>query len=450
MIEGIVTRLSQAAAWCGGVLHGADLTFHGVTSDSRAVRPGNLFIALQGPNHDGHDHVGAALAAGAVAALVQRPCGGASELQVADSRLALGRLGAAWRRHLGTPLVAVTGSNGKTTVKEMVAAILATRGPVLATQGNLNNDLGVPLTLLRLTPEHHFAVIEMGANHPGEIAYLTSLATPDVGVITGVGPAHLEGFGSLRGVAEAKGELYIGLGEGAIAVVNRDEPFAELWLDHLGRRRTLGFSVAGEAAVHAAWVGEGETVTLHYGSATFAFTPPLPGRHNLSNALAAAACAFALGVPGAAVVEGLTHLAPVRGRLQQRRADGGARVLDDSYNANPGSMFAAIEVLAARPGRRLLAIGDMAELGADARRLHAEVGERARQAGIDALYAIGPMSLAAVEAYGDGARHFEDMAPLVERLAAEMNDANTTLLIKGSRSARMERLVDALCREGKQ
>lgn len=453
MANGIRTTLSQAAQWCIGELLGDDREFHGVTSDSRAVEPGNLFIALRGPNHDGHDHIRAAFEAGAVAALVEHGVAATgAQIRVQDTRLALGRLAAGWRTHLGTQLVAITGSNGKTTVKEMTAAILATRGSVLATEGNLNNDIGAPLTLLRLTPEHHFAVIEMGANHPGEIAYLARIATPDVGVVTNVGPAHLEGFGSLQGVAEAKGELYLGLGEAAIAVINRDEPFAELWSGRLGKHPHVDFSLNATATLRADWqeLNEGGSeLKLHYGAQLLELRIHLPGRHNAANALAAAAVAYALGVPGEAVVAGLEGMHAVRGRLQPRRTPAGALVIDDSYNANPASTRAAIDVLAARPGPRLLALGDMGELGSDARALHAEIGAYARAAGIDALYTVGSLSRATSEAYGSGAQHLESIGALVEVLAQKLNNDNkATLLVKGSRSARMERLVDALCGEG--
>jgi UDP-N-acetylmuramoyl-tripeptide--D-alanyl-D-alanine ligase len=444
--EGIRARLTQAAAWLGAERNGADVEFHGVSTDTRALAPGVLFIALRGPRFDGHDYAAAAGAAGAVALLVEHAVDSPlPQLIVRDTRLALGRLAAAWRLHCNTPLAAITGSNGKTTVKEMSRAILAQTGAVLATEGNLNNDIGVPLTLLRLTPQQRHAVIEMGANNPGEIAYLSDLAQPDAAVITNAGPAHLAGFGSLEGVARAKGEIYSGLRENGVAVINADDPFADLWRGMAGTQRQLCFGMAPEAIVTARWQAEGG------GSRLWLQTPageaelllPLPGRHNVMNALAASALALALEVELGAICRGLEGMQGVAGRLAPRRAFNGARLIDDSYNANPASMRAAIDVLAAYPAPRILVLGDMGELGDAALQLHRETGAYARAAGIDALYVTGPLSTATAEGFGSGAEHFADCAALAAALRRVLT-ANMTVLVKGSRSARMERVVDAL------
>ncbi len=445
--SGIRARLSQAAAWADGRLRGEDVTFTGVCSDSRALAAGNLFVALGGPNHDGHDYVAVAAERGAAAALVERPVAGVLPQIVVDAaRTALGRLAAGWRQALGTPLVAVTGSNGKTTVKEMLAAILGQVGPTLATAGNLNNDIGVPLTLLRLDAGHRFGVIEMGANHPNEIAYLTGLARPQVAIVNNAGSAHLEGFGSLEGVARAKGEIYGGLAARGTAVINADDGYADVWKQLAGTRPRLTFGLNGAADVRASYrtdnVGSDLTVTTPNG--TFACRLPLLGSHNVRNALAAIAGALALGVGHEAMAAGLSGLKPVRGRLAPRQAPNGAVVIDDSYNANPASLRAGIDVLAACAGRRLLILGDMAELGDDAAALHAASGEAARVAGIDGLYAVGPLSHNAVTAFGEGGIHFDSQAALIEALRHQLAPG-VTVLVKGSRSARMERVADALC-----
>lgn len=444
--EGIRVRLTQAAAWLGAERNGADVEFHGVSTDTRALAPGVLFIALRGPRFDGHDYAAAASAAGAVALLVEHAVDSPlPQLIVRDTRLALGRLAAAWRLHCNTPLAAITGSNGKTTVKEMSRAILAQTGAVLATEGNLNNDIGVPLTLLRLTPQQRHAVIEMGANNPGEIAYLSDLAQPDAAVITNAGPAHLAGFGSLEGVARAKGEIYSGLRENGVAVINADDPFADLWRGMAGTQRQLCFGMAPEAIVTARWQAEdgGSRLWLQTPAGEAELLLPLPGRHNVMNALAASALALALEVELSAICRGLEGMQGVAGRLAPRRAFNGARLIDDSYNANPASMRAAIDVLAAYPAPRILVLGDMGELGDAALQLHRETGAYARAAGIDAMYVTGPLSMATAEGFGSGAEHFEDCAALAAALRPLLTAA-ATVLVKGSRSARMERVVDAL------
>ena len=468
--------LKEAAAAVGGELHGAPVRFSGVSTDSRRVSAGDLFVALAGERFDGNDYVAEAAVRGAVGAITQRVVGAGMPLPqvvVADTRMALGRLAAHWRGRFSLPLVALTGSNGKTTVKEMLAAILAAycadRAPVLATEGNLNNDIGMPLTLLRLREHHRYAVIEMGMNHEGEIAYLTRIARPTVAIVNNAHRAHVGILGSVEAIARAKGEIYAGLGPGGIAVVNEDDAFASYWKSLNGRapspsgargvergveegrggatvsRRIVSFGLAESADVRATVAGRQLRIVTPVDA--FAVALQVEGEHNVRNALAACAAAHALEIPPHAMQAGLAAFAGVPGRLQRRAGPAGAAVIDDSYNANPESMKAALRALAAEPGRRAFVMGDMGELGAESAALHAEVGAYAREQGIDALFALGPDSAAAVSAFGKGARHFDDVASILEAARREA-EAGTTLLVKGSRFMRMERIADGLAPAG--
>ncbi len=443
--------LDEAARAAGGVPAGERVLFSGVTTDSRAVAPGDLFVALAGERFDGHAYVREALARGAVAALVSRrglPEREVPQVVVPDTRAALGRLAAAWRARFALPVLALTGSNGKTTVKEMLAAILAAhcggRGDVLATEGNLNNDIGLPLMLLRLREHHRYAVLEMGMNHLGEIATLTRLASPDAALVNNAHRAHIGMLGSLEAIARAKGEIYSGLRPGGIALVNADEPFADYWRGLAAGHRVVDFGTAEGAVVRGRV--DGGQLRLTTPTDAFAVTLQVPGEHNARNAIAACAGAFALDVPPRAIQAGLSAFAGTPGRLERRRAAAGAELVDDTYNANPDSMKAAIRVLARLPGRRVLVMGDMGELGEGAASLHAEIGAFARGAGIERLLALGPESLHAVEAFGEGATHFADLEALVAAAGAEAGPG-ATLLVKGSRFMRMERVVERLAAE---
>lgn len=460
--------LDEVAAAVGGELHGRGreapgvsgiARFTGVTTDSRKVAAGDLFVAIPGERFDGNEFVAEAARRGAVAAITSRVVAGdlpLPQVVVADTRAALGRLAAHWRGRFALPVVALTGSNGKTTVKEMLAAILAahcgSRAPVLATEGNLNNDIGMPLTLLRLRDEHRYAVIEMGMNHEGEIFYLTRIAQPAIAVVNNAHRAHVGILGSVDAIARAKGEIYAGLKSTGIAVVNEDDAFARYWKDLNEGRRVVTFGL-GEAADVRATLEQGEPgdksrqVRIVTPVDAFAVVLQVAGEHNVRNALAACAAAHALEIPPHAMQRGLAGFAGVPGRLQRRATPEGAVVIDDSYNANPESMRAAIRVLAAEPGRRVFVMGDMGELGASAPELHAEVGEFARAQGIDALFALGRDSAAAVEAFGGGARLFADVDGLV---AAARDEARrrAALLVKGSRFMKMERVADALAPAG--
>ena len=448
--------LSRAAELLGGRLVGDDASFAAVGTDSRELPAGALFVALRGPRFDAHDFVAEAAARGACGALVQHPVAvDLPQLVVEDTRLALGRLAAAWRAHFDIPVVAVTGSNGKTTVKEMVASILSSRGEGLVTRGNFNNDIGMPLTLLRLQPSHRYAVVEMGANRPGDIAYLSDIARPTVAVITNAAPAHLEGFGDIAGVARAKGEIFGGLQPGGTAVLNSDDARIGVWRVMSGGHSRLSFGIRQRADFRA----ERLEVNQECGCSFLLHTPlgavdirlRLAGRHNVMNALAAAAAAHAVGASPGEICAGLERMRPVGGRLELRQGGTGLRIIDDTYNANPGSMRAALEVLVAAgaAGEKVLVLGDMGELGNASQALHEQVGRQARVVGVDRVYAVGEGACVAAGAFGRGALHFNDQAALIEALLRDYGPGvvvgrEATILVKGSRAMHMERVVEAL------
>jgi UDP-N-acetylmuramoyl-tripeptide--D-alanyl-D-alanine ligase len=451
MIPAPMLDLDELARATGGTAAGERVGFSGVCTDSRVISPGELFVALPGENFDGHDYVPQAIGRGAAAALVARRVGSEREIPqvvVKDTRAALGRLAAAWRARFPLPVVALTGSNGKTTVKEMLACILAVhcggREDVLATEGNLNNDIGLPLMLLRLRERHRYAVLELGMNHLGEIDYLSRLASPTVALVNNAHRAHIGLLGSLEAIAQAKGEIYAGLRPGGVALVNEDDAFAAYWKELAAGRAVVTFGTA-EAADVRGHCDEGQ-VRLVTPLDAFAVTLQVPGEHNARNAIAACAAAFALDIPPRDIQAGLAAYAGTKGRLQSRAGLFGSTVVDDTYNANPDSMKAAIRVLAAARGRRVLVMGDMGELGDDAAALHAEIGAFARGAGIERLLALGPLSVHAVEAFGQGAAHFPAIEALVSEARVELRK-KVTLLVKGSRFMRMERVVERLAAE---
>ncbi|MBH2032077.1 MAG: UDP-N-acetylmuramoyl-tripeptide--D-alanyl-D-alanine ligase [Pseudomonadales bacterium] len=444
-------RLSELLAVLDARLVGADAAFTAVSTDSRKIEPGQLFIALTGPNFDGHDYLAAVAAKGAVAALVEREVSGVElpQLVVADARVALGQLGALNRQAYQGPLAAVTGSSGKTTVKEMLASILRAGlgGPVLATRGNLNNDLGAPLTLLELAPQHVAAVIELGANHVGEIAYTVGLTQPQVAIITNAGSAHVGEFGGPDKIIEAKGEILEGLSASGTAILNLDDKAFTVWQQRNGSRSVLSFALRNSAADFYT----SELARDARGCVAFTLQSPagsariqlnLLGEHNVANALAAAAAAHALCVPLVGIQAGLESLQPVKGRAVAQLATSGARVIDDTYNANPISMCAAVDILAGFSGRTVLVLGDMGELGEWAEQGHRDVGAYAAGK-VDTLYAVGPLMAHAVAAFGPQGHHFADQASLIAAVLHE--SAGSSILIKGSRSAAMENVVAALC-----
>lgn len=447
--------LSQVAQVLGGRLIGADVALGGVSTDTRAVATGQLFIALRGKRFDAHDFLDQAVASGAAALLVadeSKLPAGVSALIVNDTLLALGCLAAAWRAQFTLPLIAVTGSNGKTTTKEMVAAILGTQfgDAVLATRGNFNNDIGLPLTLLGMNATHRAAVIEMGMNHPGEIAYLAPIAAPSVALVTNAQRAHLEGMGDLEEVAREKGSIFVAMPANAVAVINADDTYAETWREMAGAhpQRTFGIDKAADVSGKVRQHGLETSLRLTAPEGEAEIRLSIPGRHNARNAVAAAAACLAAGLPLTAVVSGLEKFTGVKGRLQRRAGLKGAEILDDTYNANPDSVRAGIDVLASTIGRKLLVLGDMGEIGEASGQYHDEIGGYAKSQGIDRLYALGDAAQQAVRNFGEGAKHFCNVEKLIAAVDKELGP-ETTVLVKGSRFMKMERVANALATEEK-
>ena len=443
-------QLDAVARAAAGRLVGADCPVSGVSTDTRNIVPGSLFVALRGERFDAHDFVVQAVAGGAAALLVSdaaRVPPGVPAVVVEDTRIALGHLAAAWRRLFVVPVIAVTGSNGKTTTKEMIAAILkaAFGDAVLATRGNLNNDIGLPLTLLGLDAGHRAAVIEMGMNHPGEIAYLASIGAPTVALVTNAQRAHLEGMGDLDEVAREKGSIFAGLAADGVAVINADDAYAGAWRRMAGTRPVRTFAIDRPADVCGSVHQHGLDITLDLaspeGQAVIALR--IPGRHNARNAMAAAAACLAAGVPLTAVVAGLESFAGIKGRLQRRAGIKGAEILDDTYNANPDSVRAGIDVLASTIGRKVLVLGDMGEIGEASGQYHDEIGGYAKSQGVDRLFALGEAAQQAVRNFGEGGQHFADLDKLIAAVDKELGP-ETTVLVKGSRFMKMERVADAL------
>lgn len=448
-------NLNDCKAALGAKLVGDSVTVTGVSIDSRTVRPGELYIAIVGERFDGHEFIEAAQAAGAAAVMVHEEINcKLPQLRVANTLNALGQLGKLWAARFAIPTIAITGSNGKTTVKEIVSSILRQQGPVLATRGNLNNELGVPLTLLNMRKEHDYAVVEMGANHAGEIARLVALAEPDVCVVTNIGCAHLEGFGSVQGIADAKSEIYAGLKSDGYGVINLDDVFAERMQAACAhcQTRTFGYDqdadVCGVPSQELVIQSMGRTISPRF---------RLAGKHNAMNAMAAVAAVQCLDVRHESLVKGLEGVLPVPGRLEKKFGTLGATVIDDSYNANPDSVRSAIKVLAAYSGKRYLVLGDMGELGADELTLHGSIGQFASEQGIDGLWVTGKLSAQTQKVFADAtpttmaakSAHFESKELLIENLLTYLDD-DVTVLVKGSRSAQMENVVNALLASGTQ
>jgi UDP-N-acetylmuramoyl-tripeptide--D-alanyl-D-alanine ligase len=440
-------HLSEAARATQGQLIGNDVLFTSVGTDSRNLAAGQLFVALRGEHFDGHAYAVPALEQGAAAAMVSSATPGlAAGVVVQDTRLALGDLAAHWRRKFDIPLAAITGSNGKTTVKEMLASILRAEAGaedrVLATEGNLNNDIGLPLTLLKLRHQHRYAVAEMGMNHRGEIRYLTRIGAPTVALVNNAGTAHIGELGSVEAIAQAKGEIFEGLSQGGVAVINVDDAYAPLWQALAAPHRIATFGLEQPADVTATYRLESghSAVALKTPVGEVTFDLPSPGLHNVRNALAAATVALAMGASLTSVAQGLSRFGGAKGRLQYKTGLHQATVIDDTYNANPASMRAAIDVLASHAGKRILVLGDMGELGQDAADMHADIGTYAKGQGIDTLLTLGTLSAHMVTAFGQGARHFDTPEAIADALVGMM-DQNTVVLVKGSRFMKMERVV---------
>ena len=447
MIEG---TLAAAAHIMNGTLLGSDRSYAGVSTDTRTLGQDELFFALQGPNFDGGAFVSAAAERNAAAAVLCEAVDvDIPQITVDDTRLALGTLAASWRQRMPAKVIGITGSNGKTTVKAILANCLSLSAETLATRGNLNNDIGMPLMLLSLSENHRYAVIEMGANHPGEIAYLTSLSRPDVVMITNAAPAHLEGFGDLDGVASAKGEILQGDISPVFVVLNADDPYFAYWNSLLSGDTVISFGIEANASVFATEVeadGDLMTFNLHIHAEEIPIRLPLAGMHNVSNACAAAAVLHGLGMDSKQIRQGLESVHAVSGRLQPVERITSVTVYDDSYNANPQSVIAAAEFLAAQPGHNWLVLGDMGELGEDEVLLHKAVGRAAKRLGIDRILAIGKLSKNTVKTFGNGAQWYENIDGLVEELQQTATE-DTNILIKGSRFMEMERVVEALINE---
>ncbi|KKO45043.1 UDP-N-acetylmuramoyl-tripeptide--D-alanyl-D-alanine ligase [Arsukibacterium ikkense] len=454
----ITLHCAEIATLLQGQLIGDDHLISQVSTDSRTISAGALFIALKGPNFDGSRFAADVMAKGAVAIVVERPLDniGISQIIVADTRLALGQLGAAIKARLQPKTIAVTGSAGKTTVKEMLAAILSRCGQVLATQGNFNNDIGVPLTLLRLTAQHQYAVMELGANHAGEIAYTTSLVKPDVAIITNAAASHLEGFGDTYGVARAKGEIFSGVSPGGTAIIQHDSEFTDYWLNRCKELKVVRFASnysadapQSDADIRAEQIELNSLgcarFTLVYGNERVLVQLSLPGKHNVANALAAAAAAIAVGAQLSDVQLGLAQMAAVKGRTNIVQLSPQITLIDDSYNANVESAKAAIDLLASYPGCQVLLLGDMAELGANARLYHEEIGLYAKNAGINLLFTLGVLSQSASDLFNGQGAHFSSRQSMLDRLMPLITtQQNVTILVKGSRSAKMELVVQDL------
>jgi UDP-N-acetylmuramoyl-tripeptide--D-alanyl-D-alanine ligase len=443
-------RLAEAATMLGVPCNSADAEVLRVSTDSRSIQPGDLFIALRGEKFDGGNYAAQALKQGAVGVVLDHTQAPdiATAIRVDDTRLALGKLAAAWRNRFSLPVVAITGSNGKTTVKEMLAAILreeaGSESAVLNTEGNLNNDIGLPLMLLRLREAHRYAVLEMGMNHAGEIDTLTRLARPDVAVINNALTAHIGFLGSVENIARAKGEIFNGLSDTGIAVFNADDAHAWLWREANVQHRVIDFGLTQTATVRGRYqpTDFGAALSLMLPDATLEIELQVPGAHNVMNALAAAAAAFALGVSHRSMVAGLSAFTGIKGRLQKKPALHGSTFIDDTYNANPDSVKAALAVLAQQSGKKILVLGDMGELGADAAAMHAQTGLAARAAGVNKLLALGELTQETVGAFGAGAMHFERIQELLAELENELTP-DTTVLVKGSRFMQMERVVQS-------
>jgi len=419
----------------------------GFSTDTRTLKPGNAFIALHGENFDGHDFLQRAHDMGAVLAIVhhQNPTIPLMQLEVSDTLKSLGLMATEYRKTLRCPVISLTGSNGKTTVKEMIAAILPK--PSYATEGNLNNHIGVPLSVLRINADHQYAVLELGANHIGEIAYTTAIAAPDVVLINNIAPAHIGEFGSIEGVAKTKGEIYQGLKPQGVAVVNDDDAYAHFWDEHLKDKRVIRFSKEKVADIYATDItldAKGcASFTINWENSRYSVSLNLPGKHMVSNALAASACCLGIGLSMTTIIEGLESFSGVKGRLQHKAGLQGAVIIDDTYNANLKSVLTALDVLAHCQGTRYFIMGDMGELGEHAIAHHEAVGLHAKELGIDGIFTVGDLTTYTNKAFGPTAQHFVDKPSLITALLPLLN-TNATVLVKGSRSAKMEEIVAAL------
>lgn len=437
--------LDEVATILSAKMLGENIKVKGISTDTRTIECGELFLALKGPNFDGHKFVKQAMDKGAVACLVQDEVDVEHFVIVNDTHKALAQLAKAWREKFNKPVFAITGSNGKTTVKEMLASVISQKQSVMATYGNLNNDIGVPLTLFRLNENYDAAVIEMGANHSGEIKYLTHIALPDIAIVTNIGAAHLEGFGSIENTAKAKAEIFEGLAESGTAIINADDQFAEYFKDMTDQYKVLSFGMKNKADVMCQWQSniEGSTLNVTTPIGDCEIKLKLLGRHNVMNTLAAIAASVAAKFSLEQIVNGLEDLKPVNGRLQMKQGINNSRVIDDTYNANPTSLHAALNVLHDYSGKRFLALGDMGELGTNEDELHIDAGIYAKQTGVDSLYSFGKLAAKAAKEFGGNGFCYDKHEDMINALREELSQ-DVTLLVKGSRSMHMENVVNAL------
>lgn len=450
----ISLRHSAATSAMSGELIGEDSIFHGVSTDSREVRSGELFFALKGEQFDGHDMCESAVQKGAAACVVEREVSiSKPHIKVPNTRLALGELARYWRMQHQTKLIGVTGSNGKTTTKEMLAAIFGGIGKVLATKGNFNNDIGLPKTLFELSEEHEFCVIEMGANHIGEIAQLAGIAKPQVGIITLCAPAHLEGFGSIEGVAEAKGEIFSALPADGTAIINADDRFCDYWREISSGRNKITFGLNPETAdvyatkIEGKALGCGTTFSFHYGEELRKITIPHDGLHNVLNALAAGAGALGLGCSLDQIANGLAQSEIVSGRLNFHRLKQNVQLIDDTYNANPSSLMAAVNVAANSGCEHWVVMGDMGELGDEGAEIHEQCGSDIKASGATYLFTFGELAGFASRAFGPNGLHFENKDRLSQEIVLKINERQAkplVILIKGSRFTQMETVVETV------
>ncbi|WP_144393699.1 UDP-N-acetylmuramoyl-tripeptide--D-alanyl-D-alanine ligase [Pleionea sediminis] len=441
----IPIKMSEIARATQGQLVGEDVLVHEINTDTRKSNESCLFVALKGANFNAHVFLEQAVNDGAIGLVVEQQSSlDVPQVIVKDTRNALGQISQLIREKSTAKVIGLTGSVGKTSVKEMIASILNHEGETLSTLGNLNNEIGVPLTLLRLTKEHEFAVVEMGANHPGEIRYTTELVRPDVALINNVAAAHLEGFGDLQGVAEAKGEIYEGLNAKGTAIINVDDNFANYWRARIGQKKVT-FGIKNEADIFATSIDSskpsGVRFHLHHNGKCHEVSLAVPGRHNVMNALAATAACLSIGISIENIVASLRGFTGVKGRLEVHRPSDELVIIDDSYNANYTSLAAAIDVLTNEDGLKILALGDMGELGDEAREYHHKAGVYAKESGVDLLLTIGVLSHFAHQAFKEGAYHFATQKEMVDFIIEKIKNKKTAVLLKGSRSAHMEDIV---------
>ncbi len=447
----MLMTLQQINDIVSGDLKGADITVNNISIDTRTLQRGNLYLAIKGENFDGNDFVKQAEKSGAAAALLSRNIDTQlPKIIVTDTRLALAKIAGALRKQMALPVCAITGSNGKTTVKEMVTAILSVNAKVLSTRGNFNNDIGVPLTLLRLENQHDFAVIEMGANHPGEIAYTGQFVRPDISIITNVGAAHLEGFGSIQGVAKAKSEIIQSLPPHGTAVLNADDPFFDFWQDVAGDRKIISFGFSETANITASEISNKiersqfvTTFNLKTGKHETPVSLHLAGKHNVLNALAAASACLAMDISLEQILQGLSTIKPVSGRLEPLLSEKGNIIINDTYNANPSSLEVALNVLQNCPGEPWVILGAFGELGSDSKKIHADLGQLIKSRKVVRLLAVGSDAESTASTFGKGASFFSTQNELIQTLLSEIT-GNETLLIKGSRAQKMEKVTEAL------